>query len=141
MDGIDWLPSVLYRSGQLIDMKRLSPEAHKKDILIGIDLAHSIGALPHSLHDWGVDFAVWCNCKYRNSRPGGGGGMFVHELHLGTAPGLAGWFRDPGAKMNCGSDSTTRNSPHLGEDKKTMNWCLSQNSDNTFINWDFGPSQ
>lgn len=87
-----WLPSVLYRSGQLLDMKRLAEEAHKRDILIGFDLAHSIGAIPHSLHDWGVDFAVWCNYKYLNSGPGGVGGMFVHEKILGTAPGLAGWF-------------------------------------------------
>lgn len=87
-----WLPSVLYRSGQLMDMKRLAEEAHKRDIFIGFDLAHSIGAVPHSLNDWGVDFAVWCNYKYLNSGPGGVGGMFVHERNLGTAPGLAGWF-------------------------------------------------
>lgn len=90
--AIVWLPSVLYRSGQLLDMKRLTEEAHKRDILIGFDLAHSIGALPHSLHDWGVDFAVWCNYKYLNSGPGGVGGMFVHKNHHGIAPGLAGWF-------------------------------------------------
>jgi kynureninase len=87
-----WLPSVLYRSGQLLDMNLLAEEAHKRGILIGFDLAHSIGAIPHSLHEWGVDFAVWCNYKYLNSGPGGVGGMFVHERHLGTAPGLAGWF-------------------------------------------------
>ncbi|MEH7126280.1 kynureninase [Bacillus sp. JJ1773] len=90
--AIVWLPSVLYRSGQLLDMELLTKEAHKRNILIGFDLAHSIGALPHSLHDWGVDFAVWCNYKYLNSGPGGVGGLFVHERHHGKAPGLAGWF-------------------------------------------------
>jgi kynureninase len=90
--AIVWLPSVLYRSGQLLDMERLTAEAHKRGILIGFDLAHSIGALPHSLHDWGVDFAVWCNYKYLNSGPGGVGGLFVHARHHGIAPGLAGWF-------------------------------------------------
>ncbi len=86
------LPSVLYRSGQLLDMKRLTAEAHKQGILIGFDLAHSIGAIPHELHDWDVDFAVWCNYKYLNSGPGGVGGLFVHERHLGIQPGLMGWF-------------------------------------------------
>ncbi|MFD1019975.1 kynureninase [Thalassobacillus hwangdonensis] len=86
------LPSVLYRSGQLLDMKKITEAAHEKGIIVGFDLAHSIGALPHQLHDWGVDFAVWCTYKYLNSGPGGVGGLFVHERHLGTSPGLAGWF-------------------------------------------------
>ncbi|QPC46111.1 kynureninase [Mangrovibacillus cuniculi] len=86
------LPSVLYRSGQLLDMKKLTAAAHERNILIGFDLAHSIGALPHNLHDWGVDFAVWCNYKYLNSGPGGVGGLYVHEKHHSLKPGLSGWF-------------------------------------------------
>ncbi|WP_026691135.1 kynureninase [Alteribacter aurantiacus] len=86
------LPSVLYRSGQVLDIKRLTEEAHKQGIVIGFDLAHSVGAMPHELHEWGVDFAMWCNYKYLNNGPGGVGGLFVHERHFGTEPGLAGWF-------------------------------------------------
>ncbi|GAA0328210.1 kynureninase [Bacillus carboniphilus] len=86
------LPSVLYRSGQLLDMKKLTAAAHERGIIIGFDLAHSMGAVPHELHDWGVDFAVWCNYKYLNNGPGGVGGLFVHQKHFGKAPGLAGWF-------------------------------------------------
>jgi kynureninase len=86
------LPSVLYRSGQILDMKKIAKEANKRGIVLGFDLAHSIGAIPHQLHDWGVDFAVWCNYKYLNSGPGGVGGLYVHEKHLGTVPGLTGWF-------------------------------------------------
>ncbi|MDQ0482039.1 kynureninase [Guptibacillus hwajinpoensis] len=86
------LPSVLYRSGQLLDMKAITKAAHDKNILIGFDLAHSIGVVPHELHDWGIDFAVWCTYKYLNSGPGGVGGLFVHDKHLGKRPGLAGWF-------------------------------------------------
>lgn len=86
------LPSVLYRSGQLLDMKRLTDEAHRRGIIVGFDLAHSIGSIPHQLHEWNVDFAVWCTYKYLNSGPGGVGGLFVHEKHLGQKPGLAGWF-------------------------------------------------
>ena len=61
------LPSVLYRSGQILDMKRLTTEAHKRDIHIGFDLCHSIGSIPHHFKDWDVDFAVWCNYKYLNA--------------------------------------------------------------------------
>src|SRR5699024_5837333 len=35
------LPGVLYRSGQILDMKTLTAEAHKRNILIGFDLCHS----------------------------------------------------------------------------------------------------
>lgn len=87
-----FLPSVLYRSGQILNMEKLTKAAKERNILIGFDLAHSIGVIPHKLHDWGVDFAVWCNYKYLNSGPGGVGGLFVHEKHFGTVPGLVGWF-------------------------------------------------
>jgi kynureninase len=87
-----WLPTVMYRSGQLLDVARLTREAHRHGILVGLDLAHSVGCMPHRLHDWGVDFAVWCNYKYMNGGPGAVGGLFVHERHFGGMPGLAGWF-------------------------------------------------
>ncbi|WP_147804040.1 kynureninase [Alkalicoccus halolimnae] len=86
------LPSVLYRSGQLLDWKRITEKAHSYGALIGWDLAHSFGAVPHDLHESGVDFAVWCTYKYANSGPGGTAGLFVHKKHHGQTPGLAGWF-------------------------------------------------
>lgn len=86
------LPTVLYRSGQLLDIERLTKAAHERGILIGFDGCHSVGAIPHQFHDWDVDFAYWCNYKYLNSGPGGVGSLFVHEKHFGTMPGLAGWF-------------------------------------------------
>jgi kynureninase len=44
------------------------------------------------LHDWGTDFGFWCTYKHLNGGPGSVAGLFVHEKHFGTAPGLAGWF-------------------------------------------------
>jgi len=87
-----WLPSVLYRSGQLLDLERLTREAHARGILVGLDLAHSVGSVPHRLHAWGVDFAVWCTYKYLNAGPGAVGALFVHRDRFGTPPGLAGWW-------------------------------------------------
>lgn len=86
------LPSVLYRSGQLLDMPRLTKTAHQKGLLIGFDCSHSIGAVPHRLSEWGVDFAFWCSYKYLNSGPGATGGLYLNRRHFGCIPGLAGWF-------------------------------------------------
>ncbi|RAL26865.1 kynureninase [Thermoflavimicrobium daqui] len=86
------LPTVLYRSGQLLDIELLTKEAHAREILIGFDACHSIGAIPHQFSQWGVDFGFWCTYKYLNSGPGGVAGLYVNEKHFGLAPGLAGWF-------------------------------------------------
>ena len=87
-----FLPSVLYRSGQLLDMERLTAAAHARGIPIGFDCAHSAGAVPHRFSDWDVDFAVWCSYKYLNAGPGAVAGLYVNRKHFGTVPGLAGWW-------------------------------------------------
>lgn len=86
------LPTVLYRSGQLLDVKAVTTQAHDAGILIGWDAAHSIGALPHAFHEAEADFAVWCSYKYLNAGPGAPGGLFVHEQHFDRTPGLPGWW-------------------------------------------------
>ena len=86
------LPSVLYRSGQILNLEALTNAAHERDILIGFDLCHSIGSVPHQLDKWNVDFAFWCNYKHVNGGPGAVGGLYVNRKHFGQKPGLAGWF-------------------------------------------------
>ncbi|MFD1706277.1 kynureninase [Siminovitchia sediminis] len=87
------LPSVLYRSGQILDMEKLTKAAHERGILIAFDLCHSIGSIPHALSDWDVDFAFWCTYKHLNGGPGAVGGLYVNKKHFKNAdPGLAGWF-------------------------------------------------
>lgn len=86
------LPSVLYRGGQLLDMERLSREAHKRDILIGFDCSHSVGAIPHYFSQWGVDFAMWCSYKYMNGGPGAPAFLYVNKKHFDKEPLLSGWF-------------------------------------------------
>ena len=86
------LPSVYYKSGQLLDMRRLTREARKRGIPIGFDCSHSVGVIPHRFDEWGVDFAFWCNYKYVNGGPGSTGSVYVNKRHFGKTPGLAGWF-------------------------------------------------
>nr|MBD3205817.1 kynureninase [Candidatus Bathyarchaeota archaeon] len=93
------LPSVYYRSGQLLDMERLTREAHERGIIIGFDCSHSVGVIPHHFSDWGTDFAFWCNYKYMNGGPGSTGSLYVNRAHFGTRPGLAGWFGNERSTM------------------------------------------
>jgi kynureninase len=87
-----FMPSVLYRSGQLLDVERLTEAAHEAGALAGFDLAHSVGVVPHELDAHGVDFAVWCSYKYLNAGPGALAGLYVAEEHFGATPALAGWW-------------------------------------------------
>lgn len=86
------LPTVIYTTGQLLDIKKITQAAHKRNIIIGFDACHSIGVIPHNFHKEEVDFAFFCNYKYVSGGPGAEGGLFVHQKHFGKYPGLAGWF-------------------------------------------------
>ncbi|WP_227377491.1 kynureninase [Haladaptatus halobius] len=90
--GIVFMPSVFYRSGQLLDIKSITDLAHEHDAFAGFDLAHSVGAMPHSLAENDVDFAVWCHYKYLNAGPGAIAGLYVHRDYHGELPALAGWW-------------------------------------------------
>jgi kynureninase len=92
--------------GQLFDIERITAAAQARGILVGFDLAHAIGNVRLALHDWNVDFGVWCSYKYLNAGPGAVAGAFVHERHAANTklPRLAGWF---------GNDPNTRFRLHL----------------------------
>lgn len=89
---IVFMPSVLYRSGQLLDIERITAAAHEYGALVGFDLAHSVGVVPHDLAEQNVDFAVWCSYKYLCGGPGAVAGLYVHERHFDMDPALAGWW-------------------------------------------------
>jgi kynureninase len=85
---------VQYYTGQVFAMEAIAAAARKAGAVVGFDLAHAVGNVPLALHDWGVDFAVWCSYKYLNSSPGGIAGAFIHERHATNVDAirLAGWW-------------------------------------------------
>jgi kynureninase len=97
---------VNFFTGQLFDMPEIAKTAQERGIIVGFDLAHTVGNVPLALHDWNVDFAVWCSYKYLNAGPGAVAGAFIHERHATNTklPRLAGWF---------GNDPNTRFRLHL----------------------------
>ena len=86
------LPAVVYTTGQLIDMERLTAAAREGGVTIGFDLSHSVGVVPHALSEAGADFAFWCHYKYLNAGPGALGGLYLNARHFDRSPGLAGWW-------------------------------------------------
>jgi kynureninase len=86
--------SVNFLTGEAYNIPAITEAAHKKGCKAGFDLAHGAGNLKLSLHEWGPDFAVWCNYKYLNAGPGGLAGCFVHERHAHdhTLQRFAGWW-------------------------------------------------
>jgi kynureninase len=95
------LGGINYYSGQLFDIKGITQAAHAAGAIAGFDLAHAIGNVELSLHEWDVDFAVWCSYKYLNGGPGAVGGAFIHERYATdrNRSRLGGWW---------GNDEKTR---------------------------------
>jgi kynureninase len=97
------LSGVNFLTGRALDLGRLAAAAHRRGCLFALDLAHAIGNVVLHLHDWDVDFAVWCGYKYLNGGPGCTAGAFVQERHGRdlTLPRLAGWWgNDPATRFH-----------------------------------------
>jgi kynureninase len=90
--GFAVLPTVLYRSGQLLDVAGLTRAARERGVLVAWDCSHSAGVVPHRFRADGIDLAFGCTYKYLNGGPGAVGFLYVHPRLRDRGPGLAGWF-------------------------------------------------
>ncbi len=88
------ISGVHFYNGSRADMETITRVGHEVGAVVGFDLAHAVGNVELKLHDWDVDFAVWCSYKYLNSGPGAVGGLFVHErfAQIPSLQRLAGWW-------------------------------------------------
>ncbi|KAG5727652.1 Kynureninase [Termitomyces sp. T112] len=103
---------VQYYTGQWFPMESITRKAKEQGCICGWDLAHAVGNVPLALHDWNVDFAVWCTYKYLNASPGGIAGLFVHEKWDNIVlPKFAGWW---GHELTTRFEMPPKFSPILG---------------------------
>jgi kynureninase len=73
------LSHVVFKSGYLYDMRRVTDLAHAKGALVLWDLSHSVGSVPVRLDDWDADLAIGCTYKYLNGGPGAPGFLYVNK--------------------------------------------------------------
>lgn len=73
------LSHVVFKSGYLYDMRRVTDLAHAKGALVLWDLSHSVGSVPVRLDDCNADFAIGCTYKYLNGGPGAPGFLYVNK--------------------------------------------------------------
>jgi len=101
------LGGVNYYSGQAFDMKAITAAGHGVGAKVGFDLAHAAGNIELKMHDWDVDFAVWCSYKYLNGGPGAVAGAFINRRFAESFDlcRLAGWWgHDKESRFKMGPD-------------------------------------
>ncbi len=84
------LTHVSYRSGAMIDMKKVSSLSHKHGIPVLVDAYQSVGSMPIDFDDVGVDFLVGGFLKYMLGLPGIG--FLLVRSGSKLIPTQTGWF-------------------------------------------------
>lgn len=84
---------VVFKSGYLYDVKRVTELAHRKGALVLWDLSHSVGSVPIALDDCQADFAIGCTYKYLNGGPGAPAFLYINKaIQEKLSSPIWGWW-------------------------------------------------
>jgi kynureninase len=87
------LSHVVFKSGYMYDMQRITELAHKKGALVLWDLSHSVGSVPVHLDACNADFAIGCTYKYLNGGPGAPAFIYVNKnIQEKLSSPIWGWW-------------------------------------------------
>lgn len=87
------LSHVVFKSGYMYDMQRITDLAHKKGALVLWDLSHSVGSVPVHLDACNADFAIGCTYKYLNGGPGAPSFLYVNKkIQEKLSSPIWGWW-------------------------------------------------
>jgi kynureninase len=87
------LSHVVFKSGYMYDMQKITELAHKKGALVLWDLSHSAGSVPVELDKCNVDLAIGCTYKYLNGGPGSQGFLYVNKkIQNKLSSPIWGWW-------------------------------------------------
>jgi kynureninase len=103
--GFAVLPAVVYTTGQLFDLLRISSAARRYDAVVAWDCSHSAGVVEHHFRRDDIDLAFGCTYKWLNGGPGSVGWLYIHPRLRNRLPGLAGWFgTDPARQFEMAAE-------------------------------------
>lgn len=116
------LSEIVFNTGQRLDLHRILTELkdviEKNQIMIALDLAHTIGNRPINLSGFPVkiDFAVGCAYKHLCGPAGSGFGIYVNKkVDLKTYPPIQGWKAANSSKVFATIDKYDESiMPHSG---------------------------
>jgi kynureninase len=86
------LSHVLFRSAFVQDIAAITRRAHEVGALVCADLYQSLGTVPVSVREWGVDFACGGSVKWLCGGPGAGYLYVRPDLLPRLEPRVTGWF-------------------------------------------------
>lgn len=90
------LSDIVFSTGQRLDMNHILTELKdviaKHQIIVGLDLAHTVGNRILNLHELPVTYAVGCSYKHICGSAGSGFGIYVNKnTDLRKYPPIQGW--------------------------------------------------
>lgn len=87
------LSHVVFKSGYMYDMQRITDLAHSTGALVLWDLSHSVGSVPVALDACNVDLAIGCTYKYLNGGPGAPAFFYVNKtIQENLSSPIWGWW-------------------------------------------------